>query len=81
MNEKVYANTRTNNKGKKIFYTLFAQHVSNLTWDLFRCSFTTELSQQQQKTQSKINQDLIIRLRNSQRQRCSRLERLYSRQK
>jgi hypothetical protein len=39
--EKVFANTPTNNKGNKIFYTLFAQHVSTLTWVLLRCSFTT----------------------------------------
>jgi hypothetical protein len=36
--EKVFANTSTNNKGNKIFYTLFAQHVSTLAWVLFRCS-------------------------------------------
>ena len=53
-NEKVFANTPTNNKGNKIFYTLFAQHVSTLTWVLFRCSFTTELSQQQ-KNNPKFN--------------------------
>jgi hypothetical protein len=44
--EKVFANTPTNNKGKKIFYTLFAQHVSTLTWVLFRCSFTTHFGSQ-----------------------------------
>jgi hypothetical protein len=42
--EKVFANTPANNKGNKIFYTLFAQYVSTLTWVLFRCSFTAELS-------------------------------------
>jgi hypothetical protein len=36
--EKVFANTPTNSKGNKIFYTLFAQHVSTLTWVLFSCS-------------------------------------------
>jgi hypothetical protein len=44
-NEKVFANTPANNKGNKILYTLFAQHVSTLTWVLFRCSFTTELNE------------------------------------
>jgi hypothetical protein len=44
IDEKVFANTPTNNKGNKIFYTLFAQHVSTLTWVLFRCSFTTQHS-------------------------------------
>jgi hypothetical protein len=33
-------------KAKRFFHTLFAQHVSTLNWVLFRCSFTTELSQQ-----------------------------------
>jgi hypothetical protein len=41
-NEKVFANTPTNKKGNKIFYTLFAQRVSTLTCVLFGCSFTTE---------------------------------------
>jgi hypothetical protein len=34
--EKVFANTPANNKGNTIFYTLFGQHVSTLTWVLFR---------------------------------------------
>jgi hypothetical protein len=39
--EKVFENPPTNNKGNTIFYALFAQHASTLTWVLSRCSFTT----------------------------------------
>jgi hypothetical protein len=48
--EKVFANTPTNNKGNKIFYTLFAQHVSTLTWVHFRCSFTENSSNADERT-------------------------------